>query len=142
GASPKDGGIWWDPKQRMFKMWYEAGWLYTLAYAVSADGIHWERPPLDFQKGTNRILPNYTPDSTTVFIDPHTSDPKSRFKMFLRPPNEIPGRADKIHRGFCMTSGDGIYWNNIIETGICGDRSTMFYNPFRKKWVYSIRSAS
>ncbi len=24
---PKDGGVWWDPKDNIFKMWYEAGWL-------------------------------------------------------------------------------------------------------------------
>src|SRR5690606_20755926 len=28
-----------------------------------------------------------------------------------------------------------------VATGELGDRSTMFYNPFRKVWVYSIRSA-
>jgi hypothetical protein len=28
-----------------------------------------------------------------------------------------------------------------VKTGVTGDRSTMFYNPFRKKWVYSLRSS-
>ena len=31
GASTKDGGVWWDPKDNIFKMWYEAGWLHRMA---------------------------------------------------------------------------------------------------------------
>jgi len=53
GASAKDGGVWWDPKDNIFKMWYEAGWLHRMAYATSKDGIHWERPNLDVVAGTN-----------------------------------------------------------------------------------------
>ncbi len=120
-------------------MWYEAGWLYTMAYAVSKDGIHWERPDLDIVPGTNRLVPELTTDSTTVFLDPFTSNPAERFKMFLRPPNTIPGQSASIHKGFQMVSADGIHWSEPVETGICGDRSTIFYNPFRKKWIYSVR---
>ncbi len=39
-----------------------------------------------------------------------------------------------------MTSPDGIHWTNRTTMGFAGDCSTMFYNPFRKKWVYSLRS--
>lgn len=140
GASPKDGGVWWDPKDKIFKMWYEAGWLYTMAYAISKDGIHWERPNLDIQAGTNRLVPDLTPDSTTVFLDHYTNNPNERFKMFFRPPDTIPGIEKVYNRAYCMVSPDGIHWSSPVETGICGDRSTMFYNPFRKKWVFSIRN--
>ena len=44
GATAKDGGVWWDPQDGLFKMWYEAGWLQTMAYATSKDGVHWNRP--------------------------------------------------------------------------------------------------
>jgi hypothetical protein len=140
GASPKDGGIWWDPLEKIFKMWYEAGWLYTMAYATSQDGIHWKRPDLNFEPGTNRLVPDLTPDSTTVFLDHFTNNPDERFKMFLRPPDTIPGKDKTYNRAYIMVSPDGIRWSNPVETGICGDRSTMFYNPFRGKWIYSIRS--
>ena len=140
GASPKDGGVWWDPKDQGFKMWYEAGWLHTMAYAISPDGIHWERPNLDIELGTNRIVPELVPDSTTVFLDHFASNPKERFKMFLRPPNSVPGIEKTFIRAYCLVSPDGIHWSNPVETSICGDRSTMFYNPFRKKWIFSIRS--
>jgi hypothetical protein len=38
-----------------------------------------------------------------------------------------------------MTSADGIHWSAPIEAGPCGDRSTCYYDPFRAKWVFSLR---
>jgi hypothetical protein len=135
-ACPKDGGVWWDPADSVFKMWYEAGWTGAMAYATSHDGIHWLRPDLGISPGTNQILPEFRPDSTTVFLDHDAEIPGERFKMFLREPDFLGG-----YYGTCMVSGDGIHWKNPVRTGPCGDRSTIFYNPFRKKWVYSIRSS-
>lgn len=134
-ACPKDGGVWWDTKDQLFKMWYEAGWVKNLAYCISRDGINWERPELDVLPGTNCIVPELNPDSTTVWLDHFTENTNERFKMFLREPGPAPQS-----NGFCMTSSDGIHWSNPVKTGICGDRSTVFYNPFRKKWIFSIRA--
>lgn len=133
-AVTKDGGVWWDDGQ--FKMWYEAGWLGVMAYATSKDGIHWERPNLDIEPGTNRIVPQKRPDSTAVVIDYDTKDASQRYKMFIRPTGEKP------ENGYSFVSADGIHWSDPVPTGKMGDRSTMFYNPFRKKWVYSIRCSS
>ena len=133
-ACPKSGGVWWDATQQVYRMWYEAGWIHTICYATSRDGIHWERPNLDIQLGSNRILdPAITPDSWTVFPDYDGTNSAARWKMYLRPPGgDLPG--------LCMTSADGIHWSKPVESGLTGDRSTMFYNPFRKKWIYSLRS--
>lgn len=133
-ACPKSGGVWYDSVDNMFKMWYEAGWLKDQAYAISEDGLKWQRPNLDIQAGTNRIVPELTMDSNTVFIDYETDDPTQRFKMFLR---ETDTCYDQ--RGNCLTSADGIHWSTPVKTNKLGDRSTVFYNPFRKKYVYSIR---
>ena len=84
GASAKDGGVWWDPKDQLFKMWYEAGWLHRMAYATSKDGIYWERPNLDIVPGTNQIVPEIVADSSTVWLDHFTQNDEERFKMFLR----------------------------------------------------------
>lgn len=146
-ACPKSGGVWYDEDDKKFKMWYEATWLKNMCYAESADGINWIRPKLD-SDGTNKILKygdfeqdNFKeggigylrPDSTTVFIDYNC--PKSeKYKLFLRNPGaSMPGIA--------AVSSDGINFRDFRLTENIFDRSTVFYNPFRKKWVYSIRSA-
>ena len=141
GATAKDGGIWWDPKDGVFKMWYEAGWLYRLAYAYSYDGLHWIRPELDVVPGTNQVIENLFSDSSTIWLDHDTDNPEQRFKMFFRSPNSIPGSDVRYNYGWCMTSPDGIHWSEPVKTGPCGDRSTIFYNPFLKKWVYSLRNS-
>jgi len=133
-AVVKGGGLWWDSKERIFKLWYEAGWLTTIAYATSRDGLHWTRPSLDVKPGTNQVLPpDLVYDSGNVVPDWDAKDPQQRYKFFFRRPGgNVPGMS--------LTSADGIHWTNRVQTGICGDRSTMFHNPFRKKWVYSLRS--
>lgn len=148
-ACPKSGGVWYDEEEKIFKMWYEAGWLGQICYAVSEDGIHWERPELDIKPGTNIILPcedntrqsltgdidYYRPDSTTVFID-YNCDKNERYKLFLRNPN-TPGILR--YPGMIALSADGIHFDRFRFTKEVEDRSTIFYNPFRKKWVYSIK---
>ncbi len=133
-AVVKGGGLWWDPAGQIFKLWYEAGWLTTIAYATSRDGLHWERPSLDVKPGTNQAFPpDLWYDSGNVVPDWDAQDPQQRYKFFFRKPGgNIPGMS--------LTSPDGIHWTNRVQTGVCGDRSTMFYNPFRKKWVYSLRA--
>ena len=130
---PKCGGIWYDPADRLFKMWYMAGYTGSIAYARSTDGIHWERPELDVVPGTNLVMPeNFRGDSGSVWLDHDTQDESQRFKFFVRGPGgDAPGKM--------FTSPDGIHWSDQHETGIMGDRSTVFYNPFRRKWVQSIR---
>lgn len=150
-ACPKGGGVWWDDKANRYRMWYEAGWLNQLAYAESQDGIHWERPALH-SDGSNLIFPPHQvlsvrnadgsitqitgeelkPDSTSVWIDPHGTP---AYKLFFRPPTQ-KGLYDPA---IVAVSEDGIGWEDFRYTPDIGDRSTVFYNPFRKKWVYSIR---
>ena len=132
-ACPKDGGVWWDSAEQLFKMWYEAGWIHTMCYATSKDGIHWDRPDLDIEPGTNRVLPKqYRCDSWNVVPDYDTDDPEQRYKIFIMPGGN--GRP-----AMSMVSADGVHFSEPVMTGITGDRSSMFYNPFRKKWVYSLR---
>lgn len=134
---PKCGGIWHDPADNLFKMWYMTSYLGNMAYATSHDGIHWERPELDVVPGTNLILPlDLHPDSGTVWLDKDCQDASQRFKMLVREPNP-PSKS--YFPAMLFTSADGIHWSKPILTGNMHDRSTMFYNPFRRKWVQSIR---
>ncbi|AKJ65366.1 glycosyl hydrolase family 32 [Kiritimatiella glycovorans] len=136
-ASPKSGGLWWNPEREIFELWYEAGWLGTVCYATSTNGIDWHRPELDILPGYNQVIPmGLRPDSWTVVRDWWTDDPDARYKIFVRE----PGGGMELG-AMCFTSPDGIHWGEFDRSGPTGDRSTMFYNPFRKKWVFSIRSA-
>lgn len=135
-AAPKSGGLWWNPEKGIFELWYEAGWLNTLAYATSSNGVTWNRPPLGISPPSNQVLATgIAPDSVTVVKDYHTTDQNQRFKLFLRSPG-----CPRVARGF--VSGDGKNFTEVVSGGLCGDRSTMFYNPFRSKWIFSLRWAN
>ena len=113
-------------------MWYEAGWLGAAAYAESADGMNWERKNLPVRPGTNALFPEGTVrfDSWVVTPDFAAADPYSRWLLFVRPPG---GGAQK---SYVAESRDGLEWGELKEAGKCGDRSTVFYNPFRRKWAF------
>jgi hypothetical protein len=125
-------GVWYDPQDKIFKMWYLA--KGGTAYATSKDGVAWDKPKLDVKKGTN-LVQTSPRDSSTVWLDLEERDPKKRYKMFRsysRP--ELKSWCLWVH-----FSADGIHWTEPEPTGACGDRSTVFYNPFRQVWVYSLR---
>lgn len=145
-ALAKCGGAWYDERDSLFKMWYMTGYVGHMAYAFSEDGLHWQRPELDIVPKTNLCLPKELhPDSGTVWLDRDSQDPSARFKMLLREPNNLAqqrvGSKGGNAPGLLLTSADGIHWEEKQETGLIGDRSTMFFNPFRNKWVQSIRSS-
>lgn len=135
-AAPFNDGLWYDSKDKLFKMWYHAGWFNGTAYATSKDGVHWERPELDIVPGTNLVIhprEGYRRDGATIWLDPYTQK-QDRYKMFLF--NRFPGGDG----GELYQSADGIHWALLGITSALGDNSGFFYNPFRKKWVFSIRS--
>lgn len=144
-------GVFFDPDDRLYKMWYMAGYDDALAYAQSVDGIEWTRPELAVQAGTNRVLPHvhgYRRNGCTVWLDHDTPNRSERFKAFLYyrrtngnwprgNPDPLP---DKPEKGHIYTSYNGTDWTFRGETGPCGDNSGMFYNGLAGKWVWSIRS--
>ena len=164
-AAPNSGGVWFDPQDRLFKMWYMAGWFSAIAYATSADGIIWERPPLEFVPGTNALFEEMGhTDSTLVWLDHDAADAEERFKLSIyrkgpRRRMELCTSPDGIHWRVrsCVyykydppgtvpqlqySSLDGVSWSAEDVVSRLDDRTTFFYNPFRQKWVYSIRSGN
>jgi len=132
-AIPFSDGVWHDPRDKLFKMWYMGGLLYSTCYATSKDGIHWHRPNLDVRPGTNIVHPGNR-DSCTVWLDLDENDPKRRYKMFRF--QKTPRRGLVLHY-----SEDGVHWGGEVAwAGKCHDRTTVFYNPFRKVWVCSIKA--
>ena len=91
----------------VFKMWYAAcdgdqwaGGRWRLCYAVSADGLTWDKPHLGLVEFQGSRQNNILLDDIKlawVFIDPHGT-PEQRYKM--------------VHSGSRLaTSPDGIHWD-------------------------------
>lgn len=130
-------GVWYDPNEKQFKMWYMGGYNLATCYATSRDGITWDKPALDVHPGTN-VLEAARRDSSIVWLDLEDPDPRRRFKRFVN-----ADRYSAYWRMHIHESPDGIRWGlPVAISGPCGDRSTVFWNPFRKVWVYSLRSDS
>ena len=132
-AGANSGGLWWDPVKKVFRLWYEAGWMKYLCYLESQDGLVWERKDLGVVKGTNRVLTDTLLDSWCVFPDYVAADPYRNWRLMV-------SVAGIVTDNRLYTSPDGIAWTHIGNAGQSGDRSTMFYDPFRGKWVFSLRS--
>ena len=98
--------------------------------------------------GTNRVLPvrkgevaggTLMRDGTTVWLDHEAVDPSQRFKMFVYS-REAGQKSGVGSKGEVMTSADGIHWNDPVRVGFKhGDNSSFYHDPFRKRWVYSVR---
>ena len=122
-------GVFYDPRDRLFKMWYMGGYSQNTCYATSHDGIAWDKPALDVVAGTN-IAVGGIRDSSTVWLDLVERDPARRFKM----------AHWYDHYLVLHVSPDGIHWTEAGRSGPAGDRTTFFYNPFRQVWVFSLRN--
>ena len=144
------GTVMYDPARDAdkFRMWYlcftpkyEPGYSKLIrkegriAYAISRDGINWDRPKLGIHKWNhsdqNNIVIVGAPDSTCVIYDPRDPDPKRRYKAQIR---------NGGHRGYF--SPDGIHWTEFGHLrGFDGyDRSTVHWNPVEKIWFASTKS--
>ena len=139
-------GVWFDPKDQTYKMWYWASRFqdsparFDTCLATSKDGLTWEKPNLDVVPGTNIVVRDEDGvgrNSNTVWLDHFEADAARRFKMF-----RVIQEPEKGNRIRISTSPDGIHWTNRADTGSCGDRSTVFHNPFRNRWVFSLRTGT
>ncbi len=129
-------GVWWDQRDQKFKMWYMGGMMQATCYAESRDGVNWDKPALDVEPGTNIVLKGHR-DSSTVWLDHSESDPQKRFKLLYATVHP----EKRFWQVVLRTSPDGIHWSDpVAASPRCGDRSTFFYNPFRKVWVLSLRN--
>jgi hypothetical protein len=141
-----------------YKAWYKSG--PGVSYAVSDDGIHWIKPPLDlvtingaktnllFRKNSELQgsdgLPYYH-ELFGVHKDEREPDPSRRYKMgFLsidweyKGPREGRFRAGQ-RRGLGIAgSPDGIHWNLIdsfASEAICDGATHWMFDPALGKYV-------
>ncbi len=120
-------------RPQLMRAWYMAGYGRGTALAVSEDGVNWEKPDFGVVPGSN-VVQTDPRDSSTVWLDASDPNPRQRYKMW---------RSHGENKQFGLSlhfSEDGIHWGpRVLRTGSAGDRSTVFWNPFRKVWVYSLR---
>ncbi|MBT3345383.1 MAG: hypothetical protein HN712_14690 [Gemmatimonadetes bacterium] len=130
-----------------YRMWY-ASFPDQVCYAVSDDGLHWERPDLglvEFEGSrANNILPIRL-HSPSFILDADEADPSQRYKMLGcgRPAREGEGET-----GYCVAhSGDGLEWtlyprNPVLPHSdtctLAQDRQTGEYLAFHK-WTHEYR---
>ena len=127
-AMPFSDGVFYDNRDRYFKLWYRSG-AATL-YARSRDGVRWEKPALDVKPGTNVVLIGQR-DSSTAWLDLEEKDAQRRYKM---------GYSLGHNKPFVIfESADGVHWREAGRSIKTGDRTTFFRNPFRNVWVFSLR---
>lgn len=124
------------------KMWYLAqGAGNVLCYAVSRDGIVWEKPSLGLfehhgTRDNNIVMPGVI--ETMVFLDP-SAPPESRFKAIAQRYWPDPDKG-----GFYVhTSPDGIHWKVSEQRvlPIAADSANQaFYDPRLGKYVVYVRA--
>jgi hypothetical protein len=125
------GTVLRDESSGQFKMWYQSLSADSRApggftcYAVSSDGINWERPELgifEFQGSTcNNIVLEYDVPSVIHLSD--ETDPQKRYRAF------VDGRTDE-YLGYCTAaSPDGLHWSTPRPIYSSGDVAQFCYDP-------------
>ena len=142
-AAPFSGGVWFDEKDSLFKMWYSAGGgshdqsndgLIT-CYAESLNGIKWIKPTVGLFDKEN-VVDTTIQDCVTVWLDKNEKDDTKRFKMFINQFYE-PGKVNMLLK----YSADGIDWSDAAAASEdLFDRCSAWYNPFADKWILSLKT--
>lgn len=135
------GGVFWDPAEKHFKMFYVAGWRGPLSLATSADLKHWTRHGPLLPEGLGWTGPKLQSGGSDncVWFDLNAANPAERIKFltcWMHVPREQrpPGFHHSLH------TSDGRTWSDAVPTDVAvDDYCSFFFNPFRQKWVFSIK---
>lgn len=142
------GGVFWDPAEKHFKMFYVAGWRGPLSLATSTDLVHWTRPDLGIAGG-NALLPQglrwtgpqlkSSGSDNCVWLDLNAANTAERIKfltcwMHVPKAERAPGFNHSLH------VSDGRIFSVAVPTDMAAnDYCSFFFNPFRQKWCFSIK---
>jgi len=138
------GGVFWDPAARHFKMFHVAGWRGPLSLATSTDMKNWTRHGPLLPEGLRWTGPKLTTGGSDncVWLDLNAKNPAERIKYitcWLHVPREQrpQGFMHSLH------VSDGRTFSDAVTTSIAADDyCSFFFNPFREKWVFSIKKGT
>ena len=135
------GGLFYDPSERLFKLFYVAGWRGPLALATSPDLKTWTRRGELLPEGLRWTGPRLVTagSDNCVWLDVDAASPAERIK-FLTCWMHVP--KEQRPRGFVhsLHVSDGRTWSDAVPTtNAADDYCSFFHNPFRDKWVFSIK---
>lgn len=136
------GSVLFDSDEKIFKMWYRGGknpsWFSsaeytTTLYAVSHDGVTWEKPLVGtipcakLGMMTNAVA--YACAITSVLQDGKAADPGRRYKMVC---------MEEVQQAYhTKISPDGLHWRPLSQKPICAgtDVITAYYDDQRQLYV-------
>lgn len=135
------GGAFFDPADNFLKLWFSGGTSLRFEMARSRDGLLWER-------GQDKISNPSTvvPVNDCFWLDSDAQDPAQRLKLLAvaraKPTDRHLPKVElsPLYHAF-YTSANGARWSDAVPAGNSSDYSSFFYNPFRKRWVYSIKAS-
>jgi hypothetical protein len=152
-AFPFSGGVWWEEDMQQYKLFYSCGGYEDTGMTcvvTSKDGISWDKVRLN---GNGTVPPARSTDQinliqssnksalcNTVFLD-HSVAANSSARYKIAEMHVTP-QFDQTYLGRykLYSSSDGFNWTlQATPPGLAGDRSTMYFNPFRKRWVFSLK---
>jgi hypothetical protein len=138
-----------------YRLWYHTGakdkqgFKYSLCYATSADGIHFQRQNVnlfefDGSKENNIVIPG---GAGVIMLDPIGSE-EHRFKMLASMAEddvwpEAKGTNLRSHEPHVGASPDGIRWKLLKPPALpfCHDtQNQMFYDTRIQKYVAYVRT--
>ena len=135
------GGVFWDPAEKHFKMFYVAGWRGPLSLATSTDMKQWTRQGPLLPEGlrwTSRELQSGGSDNC-VWFDLKAANPAERIK-FLTCWMHVPKEQRPSGFNHSLHVSDGRAWSDAVPTDMAADDyCSFFFNPFRQKWCFSIK---
>lgn len=131
--------VLYDPEERCFKMWYRCGPRHSLkAYAVSSDGIHWQRPDIaesPWQEFTHHNLLGFEGEIATwkkpgnnVQFFPDAKGANRFLSLFYQPPS----------KDFAVShSADGIHWEHPVSVRPAhGDVVSLIWDPGSERYLF------
>ncbi len=154
------GSVFRDPKDGLFKMYYESAIFPALrppdsftcyiCYAESRDGKNWIKPKLGLyehagSKENNIVF--FEAELANIILDPRERDPAARLKAFVYLKSHNPHGG---HGTCLLSSGDGLKWKFlggfnkpeyvVAEQGNFTDSHSFIWDPLGQRYLAFVRT--